>query len=493
MRRRCGRSSLAIGGSVQALTADVTGAPTGGTSPLPAANFTLVMGGSGLPIPSASRILDEVQKFIQPFYSYDPAGVQGLFTPEGLYPVTAIKDLAVTVSIDRGVQILDNMLVGVSPPYAGLLNNAANTVNVFGYSQSAVISSLEMRALNPTNTPGAFFNQLNFSLIGDPMNPNGGLLERFAGLTLPSVGLDFYGATPDNAFHTTITTIEYDGYADFPQYPMNFVSDLNAFAGILFLHGTYPDLTSTQLATAIQLTNTVGPTTTDYYMIPSPHLPLLDPVRAIPLIGNPLADLVEPDLKVIVDLGYGSTTQGWSTGAPNVPTPFGIIPPVSLSQVANALATATPQGVNAFIADLHGLGAQALSLPTLAATGGVRLPTLLAGLPAAVPAMSIDGFIEGLETANTTATNFVTNATANLYSTLLPTADLANMLLTTVPSYDINLFLNGVEQMANGDPTGGLIYALGAPIAADTALFTLAGGFELEVLLDAAEEALTPS
>jgi hypothetical protein len=43
-------------------------------------------------------------------------------------------------------------------------------------------------------------------------------------------------------------------------------------------------------------------------------LPLLDPLRGIPVIGNPLADLVQPDLRVIVDLGYGD-------GYANVPTP----------------------------------------------------------------------------------------------------------------------------------------------------------------------------
>src|SRR5258705_7062484 len=180
-----------------------------------------------------------------------------------------------------------------------------------------------MRALNPTNTPGGSsipFGHLNFTLLGDPMNPNGGLLERFVGLTIPSGGLDFYGATPGNSFPTKIYTQEYDGYADFPQYPINFLSDLNAFFGSAFVHGSYPILTATQLGTAITLP-TAGDTTTTYYMIPTPNLPLLDPVRAIPFIGNPIADLVQPDLTVLVDLGYGSTPQGWSTGRRNAPTP----------------------------------------------------------------------------------------------------------------------------------------------------------------------------
>jgi hypothetical protein len=321
------------------------------------------------------------------------------------------------------------------------------------------------------------------------MNPNGGLLSRFAPLSIPSIGLTFYGATPDNSFHTVITTLEYDGFADFPQYPINFLSDLNAFAGILYVHGTYPTLTAAQLASAIHLTNTVGPTSTDYYMIPTEHLPLLNPVRSIPLIGTPIADLLEPDLRVLVNIGYGNTAHGWSDGPPNVPTGFGVIPPVTLPEVASALATATPQGINAFTADINALpaaSAAALSVPLATAAGSVAAaPALLSGISTAATSNPINGLIDGLMSANTRITNAFTTATASLYAGLLPTADIANFLVTTLPSYDVNLFLTGIERMADGDPTGGLIYALGAPVSADVALFTLAGGFELEVLLRA--------
>ena len=77
-------------------------------------------------------------------------------------------------------------------------------------------------------------NQLNFVLVGNEMNPNGGMLARFPNLTIPSLGLSFYGATPsDTPYPTAIYTAEYDGFADFPRYPLNFVSDLNAMAGII--------------------------------------------------------------------------------------------------------------------------------------------------------------------------------------------------------------------------------------------------------------------
>jgi len=475
----------------EAAAANTLGSLLAPAGPQAAANITLVMGGSGTPIPSIEYINNVVSRYIASIPGFDPLGVQGLFTPEGGYPLfgESPKDLTFNASVQRGVEILNNQLVGMNPPYAGLLTGG-NTVNVLGYSQSAIIASLEMRALNPTNSGMAgspFFNQLNFSLIGDPMNPNGGLLARFAPLTVPSLGLTFYGATPDNSFPTTITTLEYDGFADFPQYPINFLSDVNAFAGILYVHGTYPTLTAAQLGTAIHLTNTVGPTSTDYYMIPTEHLPILNPVRSIPIIGTPIADLIEPDMRVLVNIGYGNTTHGWSDGPPNVPTPFGVIPPVSLPEVASALATATPQGINAFTADINSMGATsaaALSVLPGAAAGGVAsMPLLLSGLSTAATANPIDGLIQGLQSANTTVTNFFTNATASLYAAALPTADIANFLVTTLPSYDVNLFLTGIEQMVDGDPTGGLIYALGAPIAADTALLTLAGGFELEVLL----------
>ena len=95
--------------------------------------------------------------------------------------------------MSQGVQILDATI-------KQQLAIPGNSVLVQGYSQSAIIASLEMRnllnpALNPTPPTGA---QLGFNLLGDPMNPNGGLLERFVGLTIPSLGLDFYGATPSN-------------------------------------------------------------------------------------------------------------------------------------------------------------------------------------------------------------------------------------------------------------------------------------------------------
>jgi len=153
------------------------------------------------------------------------------------------------------------------------------------------------------------------------------------------LGVTFGTATPSNDFPTTIWTREYDGFADFPQYPIDVFSDLNALAGIAFVHGTYPTLSTTQLASAFPLSQSGAPSMTTYMMIPIQNLPLLDPLRAIPVIGNPLADLVQPDLTYLVNWGYGNPSFGYSTGPANVPTPFGVIPPLSDGKNPNGVGT----------------------------------------------------------------------------------------------------------------------------------------------------------
>jgi hypothetical protein len=450
----------------------------------------LIMGGSGQPIPSPSyvtKVLNYVnQNFVTNF-------TQALFTPEGLYPIFGAKELPLNTSVTQGISILDNAI--------NQQIGSGNSVAVLGYSQSAIISSLVMDQIANGQWPYPNIptpSQLGFTLLGNEMNPNGGALERFVGLNLASLGITGYGATPPNTpYPTAIYTLEYDGFADFPQYPLNFISDLNAVAGIAFVHGTYPSINPATLPPGdlVELPGSAtlpgGTGNTNYYIIMHPDLPLLEPLRLLPVIGNPLADLIQPDLSVIVNLGYGSTTQGWSPGPANVPTPFGVIPPVSPGAVFSALAAGAPQGVNAFMGDVHAeapivannLSPSSLtSMITSAGTGG-GAGLLPAGLTAALS--SPDSFIDALKSANSSFANSLSGGLSNAYSVLLPTADIANALIISMPSYDVNLFLDGVQQATTGDPVGGLIYAFGAPVAADTGIVTLAGGIELITIIEA--------
>jgi hypothetical protein len=113
-------------------------------------------------------------------------------------------------------------------------------------------------------------------------------------------------------------------------------------------------------------------------------------------------------------------------------------------------------------------------------TGSSLLPALTSTVS------SPHNFIASLQSANTFVTDAISLSASAAYATLLPTADIANALVTSIPSYDANLFLDGVKLIANGDPTRGLIYAVGAPFAANTAMLTFFTGFEVRVLTQAA-------
>ncbi|OBK18823.1 PE family protein [Mycobacterium asiaticum] len=433
---------------------------------------TLVMDGSGTPIPPADFVANVVARYVSPHF---PAGlVQALALPAGEFPDSGIKDLTSDVSIARGVTILNN---AIQQQLA-----AGNAINIVGYSQSANIASLAMQLLDPTGTPSSL--PINFVLLGNSMNPNGGWDARFPGLSLPSLGITTLGAAPANSFPTLSYTIEYDGWADFPRYPINIFSDLNALAGMVTVHTTYDSLTAAQLNSAIVLP-TQGATTTTYYMIPTLNLPLLDPLRSIPFVGNPIADLIQPVLEPIVNWGYGDPNFGWSTGPANVATPFGFLPPLgATADLGPAILHGIPQGIAAAAHDL-------------ATAGPPQLPSLLdlspstgsPGLPAWP--QSLSDVLLSLKGANTQIVGAATTAFSTAYATLLPTADLATAALISLPSYDVNLFLDGLQQAANGQPLQGIVNAFGNPIAANVGLLSLTGGLELTVLAESADSILT--
>jgi hypothetical protein len=170
------------------------------------------------------------------------------------------------------------------------------------------------------------------------------------GLTDIAPGTD--DLTPDNLYPTDVYTLEYDPVADWPQYSSDLWSDLNALDGLLFEHLAYLGVTPQQIADAIPL-DTTGESLTSYYMIPSETLPILDSLLMTPIIGQPLYDLLEPDTSILVNLGYGSITEGWNQGpADTLSTVNWGLPDMDWNQVVSALDTGAQQGWEAFTADL---------------------------------------------------------------------------------------------------------------------------------------------
>lgn len=467
-------ASLAAGGNAYAGTEVASTGTLAKALAAPMDYVTFVMAGSGTTTPSQSFVDNVIGRYIAPNF---PVGLRlPLSLPAGEYPDSGIKDLTQDVSIARGVTILNN---AIQQQLA-----TGKAINVLAYSQSANIASLEMRLLSPVDTPSSL--PINFVLLGNSMNPNGGWDARFPGLSLPTLGFTTLGPAPTNTFNTLSYTIEYDGWADFPRYPINLLSDLNALVGMVTVHGSYETLTAAQLSSAIVLP-TQGPTTTTYYMIPSEHLPLLDPLRVVPLVGTPTADFLDPILRPLVNWGYGDPNYGWSTDAADVSTPVGFLPPLhATTALGPALVTGFQRGITAATNDVLNQGFP--QLPSLdgllgsSGTGALVLPT--------APS-SVTDLVHLLQTANSQIVGGVTTASSAAYATLLPTADITVAALVSLPSYDVNLFLGGLSQAADGQPLAGLLNAFGRPLAANLGLLPFLGGLELAVLAEAADSIAT--
>lgn len=336
-----------LGSPAQALLGQnpFSAAPTGGspfggfaaltptlTSPVTA----LIMGGAHNPGPDPLYLSAVNTAYIQRLFP--GANHVGLPTPEQFWPATPELGNTLTFgqSVSQGVGLLDSAIK---------TNLASSSVAVFGYSESATIATREIQALMASATPPPA-DKLAFVLIGNPNNPDGGLLARFPGFYIPGLDVPFNGATPQSPWQTDVYTIQYDGFADFPQYPLNVLSDLNAIMGIS-LHSDYPWLTPAQLDAAVPLP-TASPND-HYYMLLTQNLPLLQPIRDIPTLGPPIADLLQPDARVLVDLGYSGYGPGIYADVPtpaglfNVPNPFTVFP---------ALGTGAVQGVQGALVDV---------------------------------------------------------------------------------------------------------------------------------------------
>ena len=485
-----------------------------------------IVGPSGIPIPNQNYINVAMGWYLQPNSPGTVFTPQVIFTPEGAYPITGVKQLPIDPSSQEGLtevrETIEATLQVLQPK---------TPISYFGYSQSAIISSLlqiyQAGCSGSTCPPPAppkegtwpiknlDPSQVTFVTVGQEMNPNGGWFSRFTGFVTPGPGLVFYGATPEEpwAGRNVNYTLEYDGFADYPRYPLNFLSSLNAAMGILLVHTQYATpkyfssvygiidpILAAGPAVACQNPSSICkrlPTTPgtedaqEYYLIPTPNLPLLAPLRAIPLIGTPLADLIQPALKVIVDLGYADWAHGFGDRADqpyaNVLLEFGVFPDVSPLEVISKLIAGVQQGVQDFVADLLPGGSVAQELSTMASTirtmtsDTVSTITALASQPITLP--SLGDVFTTVQNVVAEVTGRVALAASALYATLLPLADFANSFVFSLPGYAVNLFLDGVQQAVSGDLIEGLVNAIGRPVAAAVGFAGIIGVFQTAVFL----------
>ncbi|GAB3030524.1 putative PPE family protein PPE42 [Mycobacterium bourgelatii] len=297
----------------------------------------LVVGGTDSFVPVKVALLEYAAHFISPFHPGYTAQV--LETPSKFFPFTGLDTLTFDASVAQGVA---NLHAAIMAQHA-----LGNEVVVFGVSQGAMIAAQEMRYLQSIPEilrPG--IDELSFALTGNPGRPDGGIFARFGSFAIPEIGLSFTGATPSSIYPAFDYSTQYDGVSDFPRYPLNIFSTANALAGILFLHsGLIP--TPPGISSGVIQPVSSSDVLTTYILIPTHDLPLLYPLRAIPLIGDPLADLIQPNLRILVELGYDRTAYQ------DIPQPFGLFPSVDWGALAVQLQEGAAQGVNDALSGLR--------------------------------------------------------------------------------------------------------------------------------------------
>ena len=303
----------------------------------------LMMGATTMPTPSIEWQDRIITDYIDPATggNYTPVLVP---TPESLATTSVPTGLA-----DLQAAMAQQQAADPGQPYL-----------VEGISQSAQIAVDEkIQLMQAGQHP-----DVTFLVLGDPNRPDGGIDERFDGFYTPGLGEgDLTGAEPTDVGIPTIDIAnQYDPVADFPQFPINPVADLNALLGIIYAHGAYgggifpeeiPALwppsspasaplegpfTDQYVLGSTEIVKQVDGDTT-FYFIPTTELPLLDPLRSLG-VPESVLNIFQPALQVIVEAGYDRSIPFGD------PTPAELIPTIDPATFTLEFANAVVQGAN---------------------------------------------------------------------------------------------------------------------------------------------------
>jgi PE-PPE domain len=215
--------------------------------------------------------------------------------PAQAWPLTGVTSLTIGQSVDVGIGNLEDAISETHPAI------------VVGISEgSLVLDEVQRRLAAAPHRPEP--DQIAFVTIAG-LNRGNGVFTLFRGLFIPIAN---YTPRPEpvTPYHTTVIAKEYDGWADFPDRPWNLVATLNAIAGSGVIPGfpsehnatTTADLSEVPKSNITTTTNSLGGTTTRY-LVPTPDLPLLQPLRDLGL-PTAIVDAINDLLKPVVDAGY---------------------------------------------------------------------------------------------------------------------------------------------------------------------------------------------
>lgn len=266
-----------------------------------------------------------------------------VYTPEEIGWLSGLRTLSFDASVAQGASNLGACVRGTActvtqSPYTATTTIALTDTSftVFGYSQSATVASIAKAALIADPATAT----VSVVMLANPNRPNGGILARVPGLYVPFLGVTFNGATPtDSSPDTPVTTVDvagqYDPISDAPTNPFNLVTWINALAAYYLVHLQPLTIGTPELQGQYQ--------DSTYYLIPSPTLPMLLPVAAIPLIGPLIATVLDPPLRVFIETAYDRTIN---PGTPTMANPLYIADPFkAILDILTAIPTGWDNGI----------------------------------------------------------------------------------------------------------------------------------------------------
>lgn len=328
---------------------------------LAADSTALILCGTTCPTPDAFWIDAVKNQFVGPTHPGQDLDYVGVTAPMEFWPVTGLFRIVLLaigppelwgpggpgwpdepwwkLSGLFDLTANQSLRAGVADLEAAMADNGNDHLVVYGNSQGAGIANVVKKSLAEQDSEGAQPPDIDFVLGGDPNLPNGGLMSRFPGLYIPILDLTFNGAAAtDTPFETVEINRQYDGFSDFPLYPLNLIADLNAVLGVFYVHAYALDVSmAADAPTSPTFQGTHGDTS--YYFFDTPDLPLFGPLRSLG-VPEPLIDVVEPFFRVLVELGYDRSIPPWE------PTPARLIPQVNPARVITDLVNAVGEGIN---------------------------------------------------------------------------------------------------------------------------------------------------
>jgi hypothetical protein len=250
---------------------------------------TFVLGGTG----ARGAPSQEDMAFLITDGIVRPDTMIGIDYPAQLWPLigaTTFDD-----SVLWGIYTLDHAI-----------NHAAGPATVVGISQGAVVINYEKRRLIAASDPPS---DITFVTLGDPTNADGGLLAKLPPVYIPFLDFTITPRPVDTPYDTVEVVREFDGFADVPDHLFNWIANLNALAGVVYIHPHYGGLDLKDPDNVItSTTNSLGGTTT-HILVATDNLPLTQPLRDLG-VDDKLVDAIDKHLRKIINTAYDGPRPG---------------------------------------------------------------------------------------------------------------------------------------------------------------------------------------